>query len=128
MKASKLGRAMLGATSTTEDPADFFSFRPKHETMTGDQPSTFRIAAPASDDNGSTEQCYHIIAGYAPATAHTNAGECEEYYDVVRDSCCLIRDPDPDLGTVGKISTITNAHGSLIRSRRMNVSDRRLIW
>jgi hypothetical protein len=49
--------------------------------MTGDQPFTFRIAAPASDDNGSTEQCYHIIAGYAPATAHTNAGECEEYYD-----------------------------------------------
>jgi hypothetical protein len=49
--------------------------------MTSYLPSTFRIAAPAADDNGSTGgQCYHIIAGYAPTTAHTNA-ECEEYYD-----------------------------------------------
>jgi hypothetical protein len=32
------------------------------------------------DANASTGQCCHIIAGYAPTTAHTNA-ECEEYYD-----------------------------------------------
>ena len=58
----------------------FFSFRLKYETVTRDQPSTFRIAAPSAEDGGSTGQCYHIIAGYAPTTAHTNA-ECEEYYD-----------------------------------------------
>jgi hypothetical protein len=80
VKASKLGR-VLNATSTTEDPADFFrSDSAKYETMTSDQPPTFRTAAPAAEDNGSTGQCYHIIAGYAPTTAHTNA-ECEEYYD-----------------------------------------------
>ena len=48
--------------------------------MTSEQPSTYRTAAPAAKDNGSTGQCCHIIAGYAPTTAHTNA-ECEEYYD-----------------------------------------------
>ena len=56
------------------------SFRLKYETMTSVQPSSYRSAASATKDNGSTGQCYHIIAGYAPTTAHTNA-ECEEYYD-----------------------------------------------
>jgi exonuclease III len=79
VKASKLGK-MLNATRAMENPAEFFSFRLKYETITSDLPSAFRIAAPAADDNGSTGQCYHIIAGYAPTTAHTNA-ECEEYYD-----------------------------------------------
>jgi hypothetical protein len=58
----------------------FFSFGLKYEAMTSYQPSTFRNAAPAAGDKGSIGQCYHIIAGYAPTTAHTNA-ECEEYYD-----------------------------------------------
>jgi hypothetical protein len=57
-----------------------FSFRPKYETTKSNFPPAHRCATKAIDASASTGQCYHIIAGYAPTTAHTNA-ECEEYYD-----------------------------------------------
>ena len=57
-----------------------FSFRLQYETSKSDLPPAFRCATKAVDASGSTGQCYHIIAGYAPTTAHTKT-ECEEYYD-----------------------------------------------
>jgi hypothetical protein len=38
-------------------------------------------------------QCYHIIAGYAPTTAHTNA-ECEEYYEELEEHIARKRPKD----------------------------------
>jgi hypothetical protein len=56
-------------------------------------PSTFRTAAPAADDNDSTGQCHHAIAGYAPTTAHTNA-ECEGYYEELEEHIARKRPKD----------------------------------
>ena len=56
------------------------SFRLEYETSESNFPPAHRCATRTIDANASTCQCYHIIAGYAPTTAHTNT-ECEVYYD-----------------------------------------------